>query len=92
MFLQAHNSDFIISIIKEVEAHEARSHWKLMKKNEVNNKHTNKYGNLKTLLSVWYFMWKVFPDGGLMKHKFSLCAHVVMQQWGVKYWKIIRQW
>ena len=33
-------------MVKDVEAHEARSCWKLMKNSEVNNKHKNKYGNL----------------------------------------------
>ena len=32
MFLQPQNCDFIIAMIKEGEAHEAISHWTLMKK------------------------------------------------------------
>ena len=39
MLLQPDNSCFILAKIKEVETHESRSHWKLMKKSEVNNKH-----------------------------------------------------
>ena len=31
MLLQPDKSDFILAIIKEVEAHEAIIHWKLMK-------------------------------------------------------------
>ena len=61
MMLQPEKSNFILAKIKEVEAHEARSHWTLMKNIEVNNKHKNKYGNLKTILSFWYFKCKILP-------------------------------
>ena len=50
MLLQPDKSDFIIAMIKEVEAHEARNHWALMKNSEVNNKHKNKDRRLKTIL------------------------------------------
>ena len=46
-----------------------------MKKNEVNNKHTQKYGKLNTVLSIWYLRRKRFPDGRLMKQKSRLYAH-----------------
>ena len=36
MLLQPDKSDFLLSIIKEVGAHEARSHWTLIKKDELN--------------------------------------------------------
>ena len=50
MLLQPDKSDFILSMIKYVEANEARSNWTHMKKSEVNNKHKNKHGKLKTIL------------------------------------------
>ena len=37
MLLQPENSDFILPMIREVEAHESRSHFTLMKNSEVNN-------------------------------------------------------
>ena len=86
MLFQPYKSDFILSIIKEVESHEARSHWILMKDIEVKKKHTNKYCKLKTILSIWYFKHKRFPDGKLMK-KSRLCAHRGIQQWRVNYWE-----
>ena len=49
MLLQPDKSDFIIAMIKEVEAHKAINHRTLMKKSEVNNNHTNKYGKIKTI-------------------------------------------
>ena len=84
VLLQQDKSYFIMEMIKYVEAHEARSHWKLMKNSEVNNMKINKYGNIKTILSIWSFKRKMFPDGRLTKQKYRLCAHGGMQQWGVK--------
>ena len=68
-------------MIKEVESYEYRIHWTLMKKIEVNNKHKNKDGKLKTILSFWSFKRKILPDGRLMKQKSILYAHGEMQQW-----------
>ena len=84
--MQPDKSDFIIAKIKEVEAHEAINHWTIMNNIEVNNKHKNKDGKLKTILSIWYFKPKIFSYGRLLKHKSRLCAHGVMQQWVVNYW------
>ena len=42
MLLQPYKSNFILAMIKEVESHEARNNWTLMKNSEVNNKHKNK--------------------------------------------------
>ena len=80
MLLQPDKSDFILATIKEVKEHKPRSYWKLMKNSEVNNKHKNKYVNLKTILSMWYFKCKIFPYGGLMKYKSRLCAHGGIKQ------------
>ena len=55
MLLQLENSYFILATIKQVGAHEAISHGTLMKNSEVKNKHKNKYGKLKTILSIWSF-------------------------------------
>ena len=83
MLLQPDSSDFIISVIKDVDAHEAIYHWTLMKNREVKNKHKNKDGKINTVLSIWYFERKILTDGILMKHKCRLCAHGGMQQWVV---------
>ena len=57
-----------------------------MKKSEVNNKHRNKYGKIKTILSIFSFKHNIFPDVILMKHRSRLCAHRGMQKWVVQYW------
>ena len=75
MLLQPDTSDFIISIIKEVKAHETRSHWTLMKNSEVNNNHKNKDEKLKTILPNWSFKLKILSDIILMKHKSRIYAH-----------------
>ena len=80
MLLQPEKSDFILSMIKLVETHEARNYLTLIKKSEVNNKHKNKDGKLKNILSIWYFKKKIFPDGILMKHEAIFGAHGSMQQ------------
>ena len=86
MWLQPEKSYIILAIIKEVEANESRSHWTLMKNSEVNNKQENKFGKLKTILSIWSLKRMIFPYGKLMKHKARLCAHGGMQQWVFDYW------
>ena len=59
--LQWDKSYFILVIIKEFEAHEARNHWTLINKSEVNNIHKIENGNLKTILSIWYLKRKRSP-------------------------------
>ena len=63
MLLQPYKSDFILAMIKYFEAHEAINHWTLKKKCEFKNNHKNKYGKLRTILSIWFFKRKRFPDG-----------------------------
>ena len=59
----------------------------LIKYSEVNNKHKNKYGELKTILSIWSFKSNIFIDGRLMKHKSRLFAHGGMKKWVINYWE-----
>jgi hypothetical protein len=39
----------------------------------------------KTIMSIWSFKQKRFPDGTLNKHEARLCAHGGMQTWGTNY-------
>ena len=74
MLLQPDKSYFIPAIIKEVEANKARSHWTLMKKIEVNNKHNNKDGKTQD-----YFINLVFQAQEIHiqkineTHSYNLC-------------------
>ena len=47
MLLQPYKSDFVLASIKEVEAHESRSNWILIKNSVINN--NPKSGNLLLL-------------------------------------------
>ena len=87
VLLQSDKSNLILDIIKEVKAHKDRSHWKFMKNSEVNNKHKNKYGKPKTILSIWSFKRKIPQDGRLMKDEYILYSHGGMQQLIVNYWE-----
>ena len=58
-----------------------------MKNIEVNNNHKNKYGKLKTILSIWYFKLNRFLDKRIIKHKAILCSNGVIKQWIVNYWQ-----
>ena len=79
MLLQHDAKDFMIAMMEEVKAHEDNDHWEVVPRSEV--------GNCKTILAIWSFKRKRYPDGTLNKHKARLCAHGGMQQWGVNYWE-----
>jgi len=73
-------SDFILAMKKEVQAHEARRHWDVVRRTSIP-------AGVKTIQAIWSFKRKRFPNGELNKHKARLCAHGGMQQWGVNYWE-----
>ena len=61
ILLKPDKTDFILAVIKEVEAHEPRSNWEPMTKSEVKFKHKNKYGKFKAIISIWYLKRKRLP-------------------------------
>ena len=76
----------MVYMIKEVESREARSHQTLMENSEVSNRHENKDGDPKIILSIWYFKCKRLPDEILIKHKSILCVNGGIKKWGVNSW------
>jgi len=72
--------DFIKAMVHEVEDHESRDHWTCMRRSDMPE-------NTKTIMSIWSFKRKRYPDGMLNKHKARLCDHSGMQTWGTSYWK-----
>jgi hypothetical protein len=72
--------DFIKAMITEVDDHEQRGHWTLMERRCMPS-------GTKTIMSIWSFKRKRYPDGTLNKHKARLCAHGGMQTWGQNYWE-----
>jgi hypothetical protein len=71
---------FVKAMIKEVDDHENRNHWTIMCCSDMPV-------DTKTIMSIWSFKRKRYPDGSLNKHKARLCAHGGMQTWGQNYWE-----
>ena len=80
MLQQPDKSEFIKAMLDEIQDHENRKHWQLFERKNIPKEK-------KTILSVWSFKRKRFPDGRIRKHKARLCAHGGMQTWGVDYWE-----
>ena len=73
-------SPFVHAMIKEVNDHEKRNHWEVVKRRDMP-------AGSKTILSVWAFKVKRYPDSTVLKHKARLNAYGGMQRWGVDYWQ-----
>ena len=80
MLKQPDAADFIHPMIKKDDNHESRDHWDVVIRWE-------KPPDVKSILAIWDFKRKRFPDGSINKHKARLCAHGGIQQYGVNYWK-----
>jgi len=72
--------EFIKAMTVEVSDHESRDHWTLTKRCDMPE-------DTKTIMSIWSFKRKRYPNGTLNKHKACLCAHGGMQTWGQNYWE-----
>ena len=80
MLQQEDKNDFIEAMQKEVNDHESRDHWTVIPRSLIPN-------GTKTIMAIWSFKRKRFPDGRIMKYKARLCAHGGMQTWGENYWE-----
>jgi hypothetical protein len=69
---------FVKAVIKEVDDHENRNHWTIMRCSDMPV-------DTKTIMCIWSFKRKSYPDGSLNKDKAHLCAHGGMQTWGKNY-------
>ncbi|KAL7523405.1 hypothetical protein ACHAWF_000505, partial [Thalassiosira exigua] len=70
--------DFLQAMLDEIGVHEKRNHWTLIKREDMPP-------GMKTIMAVWSFKRKRYPDGMLNKHKARLCAHGGQQTWGQDY-------
>ena len=77
---QADKLDFVAAMEKEVQDHESREHWVIVKRSSPPT-------GAKPIKAIWSFKCKQRPDGSLLKHKARLCAHGGMQTWGDNYWE-----
>ncbi len=71
---------FFQAIEIELDDHETRNHWALMLQKDMPTE-------AKTIMAIWSFKRKRYPDGLLNKHKAQLCAHGGQQTWGQDYWE-----
>ncbi len=67
MLQQDNHKDFFQAMEVELNDHETRNHWTLMKQSDLP-------AGTKTIMAIWPFKRKRFPDGSLNKHKARLCA------------------
>ena len=64
----------IDTMMEEVNAHEDMSNWNISKQPKFLMEHfVNR--RLLTILKIWQFKRKRFPDGSLLNHKARLCVH-----------------
>ena len=80
MLQQDDRQQFVTAMQKEIDDHTKRKHWEVILRSEVPK-------GVKTIMTIWSFKRKRFPDGILNKHKARLCAYGGQQQWGVNYWE-----
>ena len=79
MLKQKSAADFIHVIIKEADDNDERNHWEVVH-------HWYKPPGVKTILSIWDFRRKHFPNDRNFKHEAQLCAHFGIKQYGVNHW------
>ncbi len=79
MLHEADHTKFFKAMEIEINDHESRHHWTLMLRKELPV-------SAKTIMAIWSFKCKRFPNGTLNKYKAQLCAHGGQQTWGQDYW------
>ena len=77
---QEDRAGFIKVVLKETNDHKTKEHWEVVPRSE-------KPANVKTILAIWAFKRKRYPDSRIWKYKARLCAHGGMQSFGVNYWE-----
>ena len=79
MLREEDHKQFFKAMEVELADHKERNHWTLMERKDLPI-------GTKTIMAIWSFKRKRFPDGSLNKHKARLCAHGGQQTWGLDYW------
>ena len=68
MLRQDDRDQFVEAMQKEIDDHTKRKHWEIILRSEMPK-------DTKTIMAIWSFKRKRFPDGTLNKHKARLCAY-----------------
>ena len=71
--------EFLQAMLDEIEVHESLEHWTLMERKDLPPRS-------KTIMAIWSFKCKRYPDGSLNKQKSRLCTHGGQQTWSQDYW------
>ncbi len=79
MLQEADHKKFFEAMEINISNHKNHSHWDLMLRKDLPL-------GAKTIIAIWSFERKQFPNGMLNKHKAQLCAHGGQQTWGQDYW------
>ena len=80
MVKEEDSKEFFQAMLDEIDVHEKRNHWTLIPRSKMPP-------GAKTIMAIWSFKCKRYPDGSLNKHKARLCAHGGQQTWGQDYWE-----
>ena len=65
--MQEDCGNFVLAMLKEINAHETKKHWVYRRRSE--------FKNVRTIMAMWSFKRKQAPDGTILNHKARLCAH-----------------
>jgi hypothetical protein len=80
MLRQDNYKQFFQAMEIEHDDHETCNHWTLLLQKDMPTE-------AKTIMAIWSFKRKCYPDGLLSKHKTPLCVHGGQQTWGQDYWE-----
>jgi len=78
---QPDRDKFVEAMMKEIEDHTVRGHWRITTRQEMKDR---KY-NLKPIAAIWSFKRKRNPMGEITKYKARLCCHGGQTVQGVHY-------
>ncbi len=79
MLHQEDHKQFFAAMEVELDDHKTCKHWNPVECKDLPSR-------AKTIMAIWSFKRKWFPDGTLNKQKTRLCAHGTQQPWKQDYW------
>ena len=80
ILLQKDKNELVTAMMKETTDREVRNYWDTMLRSDLPP-------GAKTILAIWSFKRKRFPDGRIQNYKARMCAHGGMQTWEEHYWE-----
>ena len=72
--------EFVKAMVKEISEHKAQDHWIMMERRELSPR-------VKTIMSIWSFRQKCYPNDRLNKHKACIFIHGGQQTCCQNYWE-----